>query len=220
MKHTFYRGAAAVLCAALLCGCAAVLSACGQNSSSGSRENSASDTDANYSVYSPVVPDSRVDESEPGEEQNAGIGDTVDYQGKLSVTLDKVVEVDDVDKSKRRELFAELTITNNSDTAVDCSTLTHFTNLSDGEPTEDYVRDLFAAVDARKYYSAIGSDLDSLNQAIEPGQTVKGYVYMGTPITWKTLSLVYTPYKYYSNDTIIFDFDESKIEHYTGKLNN
>ncbi len=205
MNHRILRGAAAALCAAALC-CTAplMLTGCGDSSS--------------HVDYAPFVPDSKIDENVPGETINAGIGDTADYQGKLTVKLDRVVELDSYASQSSRVLLAEMHITNNTDKAIDCSTLTHFTALTNGEQTDRVTENITSEVYARRYYTKIGSDLRSYNQAIEPGQTVEGYISLMAPSSWQTLTLKYIPYKYYSNDAVLFDLEESKLTHYTESL--
>lgn len=198
------RSAAAILLAAALCSSAVFCTACGDKNSS-EREGS---------VYMPEVPDSRVDENTPGEEYHAGIGETVNYADKVDVTLNKVVELDDVNKMEYRVLLAEITIRNKSDAKIDCSTLTHFYTVIDGEKDTAPVRDVQAAVAGRKYYTAIKSTIESFNQAINAGESLNGYVYIFAPTTWKEMELVYTPYKYYNTDKIFFNLDEAKYEHH------
>lgn len=215
MTKKMFRKSAAVLCAAMLCGSAVCLTGC-----AGSQpiESGAPDTPAE-TIYSPVVPDSRVDENAPGEKLDGEIGGTIDYQEKLSVSLDSVIELDQVEKSEGRILIAELSITNKSTEAMDCSTLTHFSIRADGNDLPDAVRDLQAAVFARKYYArAAENKLESFNQKIQPNETLKGYVYLGAPSSWGSLELVYTPYMYYNTDTLVFTLDESRFTHYTGSL--
>ncbi len=203
------RFAAVLLLAASLCGASVFCTGCGNNSSTGGE-----------SVYMPEVPDSRISEDVPGKEYKAGIGETVSYDGKLDIALNKVVEIDDVDKTQYRVLIAELTIKNNSSAKIDCSALTHFKVYIDGELSKDAVRDVQAAVAARKYYTAINSTMDVLNQEIASGESASGYVYIFAPPAWKEMQLNYMPYKYYSNDTVIFDLDEGKLEHYTEKFSD
>ena len=75
------------------------------------------------------------------------------------------------------------------------------------------MRDVQAAVSARKYYTSINSPLENFNQAIEGGQTLDGYVYIYAPTAWKEMQLVYTPYKYYNTDQIIFTLAEENFLH-------
>lgn len=198
------RSAAVILLAAALCSTSVFCTGCGDKSSS-AREGS---------VYMPDVPDSRVDENTPGEEINAVIGETVNYADKVDVTLNKVVELDDVNKMVYRVLLAEITIRNKTDAKIDCSTLTHFYTVIDGEKDTAPVRDVQAAVAGRKYYTAIKSTLESFNQAIGAGESLTGYVYIFAPTSWKDMQLVYTPYKYYNTDKIFFYLDETKYEHH------
>lgn len=207
------RKIAVLAAAAAICCSASVLTGCGSTKSNMGEEPIPG------TVYSPTVPDNPVAEDAPGEEQTAAIGELVNFQDKLEITLDQVVEIDDVDKTQYRVLCAEFTIKNNSDAAVDCSTLTHFSSKIDGNESKAPVRDVQAAVAARKYYTTINNaDMQALNQPIAPGETAKGYVYVFAPTAWQEMQLIYIPYKYYSNDRILFNMDESKFNHYTGDI--
>ena len=214
MKHL--RKAAAVLFASVLC-CAATaaMTGCSESSSRTKVNNGLSE---GGSVYVPEVPSSRVDETLQGKDINAVIGETVKYEDKLEITLNKVVEVDDVDKTKYRVLLAEMTIVNKTDKKIDCQTLTHFLAKIDGEDQFEPVKDVHAGIAARKYYTKIGSTLKTFNQEIAGGESLTGYVYLSMPPTWKTLQLVYTPYKYYNTDHIFFEIKETELEHYNGLL--
>ncbi|MCQ2408555.1 MAG: DUF4352 domain-containing protein [Oscillospiraceae bacterium] len=203
----------AALLLAALCGTALLSTGCGQNSSS-HRDMS----DFQSSIYSPDVPESRVSEDAPGEIQNGVVGTTVNYNDKVEVTLNKLLELDDVDKTSYRVLIAEMTITNKSSEKIDCSTLTHFRATIDGEESAAPTRDVQAAVAARRYYAVAETDLQPLNQPIQAGESVTGYAYIFAPTSWKTMSLVYIPYRYYNTDRIVFDINEGELEHYTGKL--
>ncbi|MBQ8922276.1 MAG: DUF4352 domain-containing protein [Oscillospiraceae bacterium] len=209
------RTAVLLLTAALFCS-AGILTGCGDKSSKDDDVKFVSENDPSdeRSVYIPEVPDSKIDESVPGKETSAGIGSTVDYEGKVTVTLNRVVEIDDVIKTEYRVLIAELTVENKSDKKLDCQTLTHFAASIDGQIDPEAVQDVRAAIAARKYCTKTNNGLKTLNQAIEPGEKLTGYVYLGMPTAWQSLQLVYTPYKYYSNDRIIFDIPESEEEHY------
>lgn len=209
------RKCSVLLLAAALCCTAAFSTGCGGSSSSNDDDDY---PNGGVSIYSPEVPDSRVDENTPGTDQDAAIGDTVNYNDKVSVALNNLIEVDDVDKTTYRVLLAEMTVTNNSTEKIDCSTLTHFTTVIDGTEDHDPVRDVQASVAARKYYTAINSTLQAFNQEIQPGETVSGYVSIYAPTSWKEMKLVYIPYKYYNNDRILFDLDEGKFTHYSEKL--
>lgn len=209
------RSCTLLMLAAALCCTAALSTGCGEKIPSDTDYSAA---DNNVSVYSPEVPESRIDENVPGSSMNAGIGETVNYNDKISVTLDQVIEVDDVDKIQYRVLLAEMTITNNGTEKIDCSTITHFAMDIDGTESASPVRDVQASVAARKYYTAIGSTLEAFNQEIKPGESVAGYVSIYAPTSWSDMSLIYTPLKYYSNDRVIFSIDESKVTHYSEKL--
>ena len=181
----------------------------------GSKSNPASNEDVYDSVYTPEVPENPISEDVPGNTQNAGIAQTINYDNKLTVTLDRAVEIDDVNKAEYRVILCEMTVANNSDKKIDCQTLTHFKMRIDGEININATRDVSAAVVARKYYAKTGSDLKSFNQEVKAGETVKGYVYVYAPTKWDSMQLVYTPYRYYSNDTIEFEIPEESLEHYS-----
>ena len=202
------RSAAVLLLAAALCGTAALCTGCGN-------PGGAADSDEGYSVYSPEVPDSRVDENTPGETYNGAIGETINYNDKLDVTLSDVIEIDNVNKMEYRVLLAEMTISNKTSEKIDCSTLTHFMTVIDGTEDTNSVRDVQAAVSGRKYYASIQSNMESFNQAIAAGETVTGYVYIFAPTSWKEMQLVYMPYKYYNTDRVIFTLAEDQFLHKT-----
>lgn len=209
------RKIAALLLAAAMCGTALLSSGCGESSSS-HRDM----TDYEASIYSPEVPESRVDENAPGEVKEGVVGTTVNYNDKVEVTLNKLLEIDDVDKTSYRVIIAEMTISNKTSEKIDCSTLAHFRAEIDGKEETGPTRDVQAAVAARRYYSTINNtDMQPLNQPIQGGETVTGYVYIFAPTSWKSMSLVYIPYRYYNTDRIVFDINESELEHYSGKLN-
>lgn len=207
----------ACLLAVGLCCTAALCTACANTTDSDS-VHSREDRDPDRSIYVPEVPESRVSEDVPGDELTGAIGETVQYQDKLEVTLDRVVELDAIDKSVYRVLLAEMTISNRSSEKIDCSTLTHFSIIIDGEEKTEPLRDVQASVPGRKYYTKINSDLLPFNQEISGGETLKGYVYIYAPTAWTDMQLVYTPYKYYSNDHIILDIDEGQLTHYAEQL--
>ncbi len=207
MNRRFFRRAAAALLAAALCCSAAALTGCA---------GSSSESEGSL-AYSPKVPDSKVDESVPGDTLTCGIGETADYQGKIKVTFERVVELDSAASTEHRTLLAEMTIVNNSAEAIDCSTITHFSGRIDGEDYPD-IQNITAGIFARKYYTAIQSSLLAFNQEIAAGASVTGYVYLEVPSAWKSLEVIYKPYRYYSNDCIILTVDETKLTHYTAQL--
>lgn len=209
-----FRKPAVMLLALTMTCSAAMLAGCANNTAS----NGNADTAPRQTIYSPKIPENRVDDSAPGTDITAALGEDVSYESKVDVKLDQVIEIDDVDKSKRRVLLAELTITNKSDAEIDCSTLSHFDLTIDGVTNAEPIRDVVAAIVARKYYTQIGSDLQNFNSPIKPGETLKGYVYIGAPTKWDSMQLTYIPYRYYNNDHIIFDIAESDLQHYTGDL--
>lgn len=200
--------AAGLCCASVLC------TACAQKPS----QSEDSEGGNVQSIYVPEVPENKVSADEPGSDYTAAVGETFLYDGKLEVTVDRVMELDDVDKLQYRALLAEMTITNKSDSKVDCSALTHFSIIIDGTEKTEPLRDVQAAVAGRKYYTKIGSELKSLNQAIESGETITGYVSIFAPSAWSEMTLVYMPYKYYNNDRIEFTIDEGELVHYSESL--
>lgn len=212
-----FRMLTAFLLAAGLCCSAALCTACGQNNSQ-SGDDLHGGENSGKSLYVPEVPDSRVSEDEPGTDLPGALGETVRHEDKLEVTLDQVIEVDDVNKTQYRVVIAEMTISNLSSEKIDCSSLTHFSIIIDGEEQEEPLRDVQASVVARKYYTQIGSDLLSFNQAIEGGETIKGYICIYAPTAWTDMQLVYKPYKYYTNDRVILTLDEGQFVHYTEDL--
>lgn len=207
MQYKFRKPLAAVLCALMLCTCP-FLVGCNDNKGNGASEPT-------ETAYSPTVPDNPVSPDEKGEVLEAKVGDTVNYKDKVSATLDKVVELDNSSSSSGRVLLAEMTITNNSDANIDCTILTHFTAIQNGQKNVGIVRDLSASIFARRYYVTVGSDLMPFNTPIAPGETVKGYVYMRVPVPMDELVLSYIPYKYYSNDTVNYTITEEDLEHFT-----
>lgn len=209
MDHRFFRRGAALLLSGILSCCAAAITACGGDSAQSGSE---------VSVYMPSVPDSKVDENTPGEEIGVSIGKTVSYQDKVTVTLNKIVEFDGMGSTASRYFVAELTIENKTDTALDCSTLTHFTARLNGTEDSALVRDVTASVYARKYYTKTGSKLTVFNQAIAAGTSVEGYIYFSTPFAWDEMQLVYTPYKYYNTDKLLIDIKGGDITHFAEKL--
>ncbi len=198
------RSAAILLLAAALCSASMLCVGCGENSST---------ADQGGSIYTPEVPESRVDENTPGTDYAGSIGETINYADKLDITLNNVIEIDNVNKLEYRVLLAEMTIHNKTAEKVDCSTLTHFSTNIDGTEDVNSVRDIQAAVPGRKYYTSINSTLVNFNQAIEPGATAEGYVYIYAPTSWKEMQLVYVPYKYYSTDRVVFNLDETQFVH-------
>lgn len=200
------RSAAVLVFAAALCSASVLCTGCGESQKSSSLE-------VGGSIYMPEVPDSRVDENTPGDDFSGVIGDTVNYADKLDITLNNVIEIDNINKLEYRVLLAEMTIHNKTAEKIDCSTLTHFSMIIDGTEDTNPVRDVQAAVPGRKYYTSINSTMESFNQAIEGGQTVDGYVYIFAPTSWSDMQLIYTPYKYYNTDRVIFTLDESKFDH-------
>ncbi len=173
-------------------------------------------TDSIEYAYSPEVPSETINPNEPGEALDAVLGEAVQYvssstHNNVTVTLNKVIELDDKKTATGRVLLCELTIENHSETKIDASSLTHFTVLHNGEEKLDCTRSTYANVMANQFYGASG--LSVLNQAIEPNQSVTGRVALQVPLSWDSLKLVYIPLKYYTTDTIQFDLKESEITH-------
>ena len=210
--HAFRRGAALMLLAAAF----TAFTGCANSSSQGTRSTDGSSYE--NQVYSPKIPENKVDENLPGEEQNTDVGQTLQYQDKVSATLSKVIEFDKCAEQDMRFFVAEFSITNQSSEPLDCSSLTHFSLKRDGEKAEDDLNNVSALVFSRKYYTKIKSDMKILNQAIEPGQTLTGYIYMITPKKWDSLQIIYTPYKYYNTDKLIFDVSEASLTHYAEEI--
>ncbi len=216
MNSRFFRRQAILLALTLTCS-AAMLAGCANNTD----RNTSSINDADrphHTVYSPTVPENRVDDDAPGQNIDAVIGEEVNYDNKITAKVNQVVEIDDVNKANGRTLLAEMTITNNSDAAIDCSTLTHFSLIIDDQEDIEPLRNVVSAIIGRKYYTQIKSDLQNFNSKIEAGQTLTGYVYIGAPTSWKSLKLVYIPYRYYNTDRITYDIKEDELVHYTEDL--
>ncbi|MBQ6040787.1 MAG: DUF5067 domain-containing protein [Oscillospiraceae bacterium] len=207
-----------LLAAALCCSAALSLTGCANNKNTSTPQNDG-ETVSYESAYTPEVPENPVAENVPGKEIKAEIGEELTYDNKLSIRLNQVIELDAVDKSQFRVLLAEMTIVNNSDKKIDCQTLTHFAATIDDKSDDNIVRDVTAGVLARKYYTKINSSLQSFNQEIAPGETANGYVHIYAPSTWNDMKLIYKPYKYYNNDQIVFNIDETKLTHYAEALN-
>ena len=206
MKQSTSRFAALLLLAGVMSCSAVTLSGCKGSESS------------IVEVYTPKVPENKIDESVPGEELDTAVGETINYQDKVTVTLNQVVEFDSASSDEARFFVAEMTITNNSNAAIDCSSLTHFSARINDSDDSSPVRNVNASIYARKYYTKLGSDMALLNQAIQPGESVTGYIYFSAPASWEKLQIIYIPYKYYSNDKVLFDITEEKITHFTETL--
>ena len=213
MKKTLRRLAVGLLMTGLCCS-AVLCTACG----SGNSQSADKSGSPGRSIYVPEVPESRVSEDEPGETLTINLGETLNYKDKLDITLDQIIELDDVDKMKYRVVIAEVTIANKTTEKIDCSTLTHFSAIIDGEEVDDAVYDVQASVPARKYYTKINSPLKSFNQEIKGGETVKGYVELLAPSSWSDMQITYMPYKFYNNDVVLLNLDEAKFTHYSEPL--
>lgn len=206
MQNHFRKLTAALLCSAMLCAAAAM---------TGCNDNNNSQVDTGNSIYSPTVPDSRVDPNEKGEVLTAKVNEAANYKDKVTAKVTKVVELDNSASEKGRVLLAEMEITNTGSDTLDCTVLAHFGAFIGDEKQTDIVSDLAASIFARRYYTTIGSDLQSFNTPIKPGETVNGYVYMRVPKNFDGLQLAYIPYQYYSNDAIRFAITEEDLEHFT-----
>ena len=170
-------------------------------------------------TYAPVVPANPIGEDVAGTKTEGKAGDTLDYDGKVTATLSKVIELDAKSGTGGKIMIAEMTISNKSDKAIDCSTATHFGLISDdSEESLSDVVDISAAIFARQYYTALNSDLVALNQQVAAGETINGYVTFKAPADYKELKLVYTPYKYYSNDKVLFDITPDLVSHYVQSI--
>lgn len=207
-KHFIRRGAALLLLAAAF----TAFTGCANNNS-----NSSSCKPANQ-IYTPVVPEHKVDENLPGEEKKSAVGQSLKYQDKVTAELGTVVELDACKTQDLRFFVAEFTITNTSTAALDCSALTHFNIRLNGENNDELGNNVSALVFSRKYYTKLGSEMKILNQAIDAGQSLSGYIYFAAPVKWDSLQIVYTPYKYYNTDKLIFDVTEDGLTHYTEAL--
>lgn len=215
-----YRKTACLL-AALCCCAAFAVTGCSDSEKDPDNKTKAVTTEKEIpgiEVYAPEVPKDKIDESIPGKNLDAAMNAEALYDNKVSATLTKVVELDFAKKDDRRVLMAEMTIANKSDESIDCSELTHFSAKVDGTEDVAIVRDVKAAINARKYYTRVGEKLQPFNQKIAAGESVTGYVYMAAPGAWKDLELIYIPYKYFSNDTISFKIKDSDITHYDVNL--
>lgn len=219
MNHTFRKTGSLI---AALCCCAALCIGCsGKTEPQDPTNKTVAGTEpeeTGVEVYSPKVPKNKIDENAPGDNITGELEKVVNYNNKLTVKLDKVIELDYAKKDDRRILIAEMTITNNTQSPIDCSELTHFSLKVDGKEEISRVRDVKAAIDARKYYTRTNSTMESFNQEITGGETLSGYVYISAPVTWTEMELVYIPYKYYSNDTVTFKIDETVLTHYDENL--
>ncbi len=206
MHYHFRKLAAALLCGVMLCSAAAMTGCDGNRTPSGT---------PGESVYSPTIPDSRVDPGEKGDILTAKVGEAVNYKDKVTATVTKVVELDNSASDKGRVLLAEMEIVNKGSDTLDCTVLSHFDAYIGEERETGIVNDLSASIFARRYYTTIGSDLQCFNTPIKPGETVQGYVYMRVPKDFDGLQLAYIPYQYYSNDAIRFTITEDDLGHFT-----
>ncbi len=206
MQNHFCKRTAALLCSVVLFAAAAM---------TGCNDSNNPQIDSENSVYLPTIPESCVDPNEKGEVLMAKVGESANYKDKVTAKVTKVVELDLSASDKGRVLLAEMEITNIGTDTLDCTVLSHFGAFIGEEKQTDIIADLSAAIFARRYYTTIGSDLQSFNTPIKPDETVNGYVYMRVPADFEGLQLTYFPYRYYNNDTIHFTITEADLEHFT-----
>ena len=102
---------------------------------------------------------------------------------------------------------------NNSGKVLDLSYLTHFSTDVDGTVT-DVGHSALANSQAAKYYANTGRKL--VHQQVAAGEKISFVVALEIPSERKDLKLIYTPYKYYSNDTIDFEIKPEDIQHIAG----
>lgn len=173
-----------------------------------------------YVVPVPEVKD-RISESVKGEVVDAQVGKPAEYnntekQEKLQVEVEAVKAMDKFtnrDDSKTEILFVEMNLTNNSGKALDLSYLTHFSTDVDGTVT-DVGHSALANSQATKYYANTGRKL--VHQQVAAGEKLSFIVALEVPSERSSLKLIYTPYKYYSNDTIDFQIKPEDIQHIAG----
>lgn len=212
MYNKFRRTTAAVL-AALCAVSLFAMSGCDDDNVS----LDAVDSQEDYVV---PVPDEVVDENEAGATVNAVVGKETVYNGNIVVKVDAVRELDKMKSASSRILFFEVTVTNESDKELDLSFLTHFAADVDGK-TYGAGRSAVANSQASGYYYDKGLTLLhtplSAKQAAteEKPNTATGIVPMMIPAEFDKLQFVYTPYKYTSNDVVVFDITEDVIQHIT-----
>ncbi len=207
MKHqhsisALVLSAAVLLSAVSLCGC-------------GESGNAQNPDEPISTAYAPSVPENPVADDAAGQVTSGKKGDTINYSDKVSVVINDIVELDTKSGTGGRILLAEMTITNTGTEKIDCSIGTHFGLVADGgEESLADVIDVGAQIFARQYYTHISSTLQPFNQAIEPGQSVQGYISFKAPATFSELKLMYTPFKYYNNDKVEIVIAEGDIRHY------
>ena len=206
----FHKSAAVLLSAVMLFSTAL----CGCNKQKSNESSSAEPT------YAPAIPAEPVGDDVAGTTTEGKLGDTLKYNEQISANLTKVIELDSKSGTGGKIMIAEMTVTNNSDKAIDLSTATHFALAADGgEESLNAVVDISAAIFARQYYTALGSELVAFNQSVAVGETVNGYLTFKAPADYKELKLVYAPYKYFNNDKLIFNLTPEDITHYKQSVN-
>ena len=209
----FRKGAAITLAA--LCMLSPLAAGCNNDSSS--------NTVPEGTEYVVPVPDpeDRISESVKGAVVDAQVGKPAEYnntekQEKLQVEVEAVKALDKFtnrDDNKTEILFVEMNLTNNSGKILDLSYLTHFSTDVDGTVT-DVGHSALANSQATKYYANTGRKL--VHQQVAAGEKVSFVVALEVPSERKDLKLIYTPYKYYSNDTIDFEIKPEDIQHIAG----
>lgn len=197
--HCFKK--TAILSLAALCMLSSLATAC-------NGKDSSKETIPPSSEYVVPVPDSRVDSSVPGKISESEIGKKITFE-KIDVTLEKVNELDKFANTGNRIFCCEMTITNNTDKGLPLSYLTHFSLDADGKITE-IGRSAVANSQTVKQYNG---QRDMVHKELAPGATEKFVLGVQAPAKWKSLELVYMPYKFYTNDEIKIKINESDISH-------
>ncbi|WP_281527646.1 DUF4352 domain-containing protein [Ruminococcus champanellensis] len=209
-----FRKSAAITLAAL-CMLSPLAAGCNNDSSSNTVPES-----TEYVVPVPA-PEDRISESVKGAVVDAQVGKPAEYnntekQEKLQVEVEAVKVLDkftNKNENKTEILFVEMNLTNNSGKALDLSYLTHFSTDVDGTVT-DVGHSALANSQATKYYANTGRKL--VHQQVAAGEKISFVVALEVPSERKDLKLIYTPYKYYSNDTIDFEIKPEDIQHIAG----
>lgn len=210
----FRKGAAITLAA--LCMLSPLAAGCNNDSSSSNTVPESTE----YVVPVPA-PEDRISESVKGAVVDAQVGKPAEYnntekQEKLQVEVEAVKALDkftNKDDNKTEILFVEMNLTNNSGKVLDLSYLTHFSTDVDGTVT-DVGHSALANSQATKYYANTGRKL--VHQQVAAGEKISFVVALEIPSERKGLKLIYTPYKYYSNDTIDFEIKPEDIQHIAG----
>lgn len=210
-----FRKGAAITLAALCMLSPLAAAGCNNDSSSNTVPES-----TEYVVPVPA-PEDRISESVKGAVVDAQVGKPAEYnntekQEKLQVEVEAVKALDkftNKNENKTEILFVEMNLTNNSGKVLDLSYLTHFSTDVDGTVT-DVGHSALANSQATKYYANTGRKL--VHQQVAAGEKISFVVALEVPSERKDLKLIYTPYKYYSNDTIDFEIKPEDIQHIAG----